>query len=87
MRKAKPVIVHSEGKEPGWYWVRTALHHRTPYKRWIILELIYDPESSAGDEEDDYFWMDPHSDEFDGNIVEVGKRIHEPENKSKFGPT
>lgn len=69
-----------ENKEQGWYWVQTKMYHRTPFKKWVIVELVYEPDFIEMGIEP-YCWIDANSDEFDGHIIAVGPRIPNIEEK------
>lgn len=63
-----------EDKKPGWYWVQTKMYHRKPFKKWVIVELVYEPDNLEMDM-DPYCWIDANCDEFEGDIIAVGPRI------------
>lgn len=69
-----------ENPVEGWYWVKTKMFHRKPFKRWVIVELTHETE-----DESPYVWLDANCDEFEGNIIEVGPRIPDHVEESSDG--
>lgn len=73
------LLPEDEPIRPGWYWVKTKMFHRKPFKRWVIAELV-GPEDTIQDAEveefdEPYCWLSPDCEELESEIIEVGPRI------------
>lgn len=59
---AIPLVERDNTRKPGWYWVKTAMNHRKPHKRWVALEWFYEPHDEEMGEYP-YHWLHGEQDE------------------------
>lgn len=68
---AIPLEERDKTRKPGWYWVKTAMNHRKPHKRWVALEWFYEPMHKEL-EEDPCHWLHGEQDElWNSKILDV----------------